>query len=144
MSEIGWGTAEFLLGVCSGGAAAAGVFALVTVIGIIPRLAGVTRSAIHVTRYEWAVIAGGSLGNLWYLLKPELWQGKAGTALELFFGMMSGIFVGSLIMALAEVWQVFPIIIRRTRLRVGIRYIGLAIAFGKTAGALLYFLKYEG
>ncbi len=130
--------AEFLFGICGGGAAAAGVFALITVIGIIPRMAGFTHSAVHIHKYEWAVILGGTLGNVWYLLKPLVIL-PFGNLIELCIGLAIGAFVGSLVMALAEIWQVFPIMVRRSRLRVGVRYLGLALALGKTIGAFIYF-----
>lgn len=57
-------TAEVLVGVSAGAAASAGVFALITVIGILPRWAGHTRTARHVSLYEWSVILGGTAGNL--------------------------------------------------------------------------------
>ena len=44
--------AEVLVGVSAGAAASAGVFALITVIGILPRWAGHTRTARHVSLYE--------------------------------------------------------------------------------------------
>ncbi len=141
MREIGLYAAEFLFGICSGGAAAAGVFALITVIGIIPRMADFSHTAVHIHKYEWAVIAGGTAGNLWYLLCPSFTAGSMGYLLELAAGLAYGMFVGSLVMALAEVWQVFPILIRRTRLRIGISYLGLALALGRTVGALIYFLE---
>ena len=45
--------AEVLVGLSAGAAASAGVFALITVIGILPRWAGHTRTARHVSLYEW-------------------------------------------------------------------------------------------
>lgn len=132
---------ELVLGISSGGVAAAGVFALITVIGIIPRMAGFSRTADRIHGYEWAVITGGSIGNIWYLIKPELVLFGGQQLTELIIGLASGAFVGSLVMALAEVWQVFPIVIRRSHLRIGIRYLGLALALGKTTGALIYFIK---
>ena len=65
-------TAEVLVGVSAGAAASAGVFALITVIGILPRWAGHTRTARHVSLYEWSVILGGTAGNLIFLLQPSL------------------------------------------------------------------------
>ena len=64
--------AEVLVGVSAGAAASAGVFALITVIGILPRWAGHTRTAHHVSLYEWSVILGGTAGNLIFLLQPSL------------------------------------------------------------------------
>ena len=128
--------AEVLVGVSAGAAASAGVFALITVIGILPRWAGHTRTARHVSLYEWSVISGGTVGNLIFLLQPSL-PGKE--ILEAAAGLFMGIFVGGLIMSLAEVLDVFPILLRRGRIQSGIPWMVLSIGIGKMLGAYLYF-----
>lgn len=128
--------AEVLVGVSAGAAASAGVFALITVIGILPRWAGHTRTARHVSLYEWSVILGGTVGNLIFLLQPSL-PGKE--ILEAAAGLFMGIFVGGLIMSLAEVLDVFPILLRRGRIKSGIPWMVLSIGIGKMLGAYLYF-----
>ena len=128
--------AEVLVGVSAGAAASAGVFALITVIGILPRWAGHTRTAHHVSLYEWSVILGGTAGNLIFLLQPSL-SGKE--ILEAAAGLFMGIFVGGLIMSLAEVLDVFPILLRRGRIQSGIPWMVLSIGIGKMLGAYLYF-----
>ena len=128
--------AEVLVGVSAGAAASAGVFALITVIGILPRWAGHTRTARHVSLYEWSVILGGTAGNLIFLLQPSL-PGKE--ILEAVAGLFMGIFVGGLIMSLAEVLDVFPILLRRVRIQSGIPWMVLSIGIGKMLGAYLYF-----
>ena len=128
--------AEVLVGVSAGAAASAGVFALITVIGILPRWAGHTRTAHHVSLYEWSVILGGTAGNLIFLLQPSL-PGKE--ILEAAAGFFMGIFVGGLIMSLAEVLDVFPILLRRGRIQSGIPWMVLSIGIGKMLGAYLYF-----
>lgn len=128
--------AEVLVGVSAGAAASAGVFALITVIGILPRWAGHTRTARHVSLYEWSVILGGTAGNLIFLLQPSL-PGKE--ILEAAVGLFMGIFVGGLIMSLAEVLDVFPILLRRGRIQSGIPWMVLSIGIGKMLGAYLYF-----
>lgn len=128
--------AEVLVGVSAGAAASAGVFALITVIGILPRWAGHTRTAHHVSLYEWSVILGGTAGNLIFLLQPSL-PGKK--ILEAAAGLFMGIFVGGLIMSLAEVLDVFPILLRRGRIQSGIPWMVLSIGIGKMLGAYLYF-----
>lgn len=128
--------AEVLVGVSAGAAASAGVFALITVIGILPRWAGHTRTAHHVSLYEWSVILGGTAGNLIFLLQPSL-PGKE--ILEAVAGLFMGIFVGGLIMSLAEVLDVFPILLRRGRIQSGIPWMVLSIGIGKMLGAYLYF-----
>ena len=128
--------AEVLIGLSAGAAASAGVFALITVIGILPRWAGHTRTAHHVSLYEWSVILGGTAGNLIFLLQPSL-PGKE--ILEAVAGLFMGIFVGGLIMSLAEVLDVFPILLRRGRIQSGIPWMVLSIGIGKMLGAYLYF-----
>ena len=128
--------AEVLIGLSAGAAASAGVFALITVIGILPRWAGHTRTARHVSLYEWSVILGGTAGNLIFLLQPSL-PGKE--ILEAAAGLFMGIFVGGLIMSLAEVLDVFPILLRRGRIQSGIPWMVLSIGIGKMLGAYLYF-----
>ena len=128
--------AEVLVGLSAGAAASAGVFALITVIGILPRWAGHTRTARHVSLYEWSVIFGGTAGNLIFLLQPSL-PGKE--ILEAAAGRFMGIFVGGLIMSLAEVLDVFPILLRRGRIQSGIPWMVLSIGIGKMLGAYLYF-----
>lgn len=128
--------AEVLVGLSAGAAASAGVFALITVIGILPRWAGHTRTARHVSLYEWSVILGGTAGNLIFLLQPSL-PGKE--ILEAAVGLFMGIFVGGLIMSLAEVLDVFPILLRRGRIQSGIPWMVLSIGIGKMLGAYLYF-----
>ena len=59
-------------------------------------------------------------------------QGKA---------LLCGIFVGVLAMALAEVLNVMPILMRRARLNKGITWFVVSFALGKLLGSLLYFLK---
>ena len=128
--------AEVLVGLSAGAAASACVFALITVIGILPRWAGHTRTARHVSLYEWSVILGGTAGNLIFLLQPSL-PGKE--ILEAAAGLFMGIFVGGLIMSLAEVLDVFPILLRRGRIQSGIPWMVLSIGIGKMLGAYLYF-----
>ena len=54
-------------------------------------------------------------------------------------GLFMGIFVGGLIMSLAEVLDVFPILLRRGRIQSGIPWMVLSIGIGKMLGAYLYF-----
>lgn len=131
-----------VIGLGAGLATAGGVFALITVVGIIPRLAGKTRTAVHIRFYEWAIILGGTFGNIISVFRIPLPLGNVlGTLFMAIFGFGCGIFVSSLIMALAETLDVFPIMVRRIRLKVGFPMIVCGLAIGKTLGAFLYFYK---
>ena len=55
-------------------------------------------------------------------------------------GLSCGIFVGCLVMSLAETLKALPVLSRRLRLAVGLPYLLLAIAAGECAGSLYYFL----
>ncbi len=122
----------------SGGVAiAAGVFAFIATIGIIPRMAQRTRTEFSIPIYEDAVLLGGAFGCTPLLFHYQLPIGVIGAVI---FAILSGIFMGVLAMALTEVLNVIPILLRRTRLTHGISVLILAFALGKLVGSLAYFL----
>ena len=51
------------------------------------------------------------------------------------------IFVGCLVMSLAETLKALPVLNRRIRLAVGLQYVILAVAAGKVFGAAVYFIR---
>ena len=51
-------------GLGAGAVIAAGIFAFLAIIGVFPRLIGVTHTAEHVILYETLLILGGTWGNL--------------------------------------------------------------------------------
>jgi stage V sporulation protein AB len=134
--EIAKQTALFLTGASGGALVAAGVFAFITILGLVPRLAARTHTACQVKRYENWIIAGAFFGNLVNLFKIPLWGGYVVMA---FWGVCSGIFVGCLVMSLAETLDTVPVINRRIRLSVGLQYVIAGIGLGKTVGSLWYF-----
>lgn len=124
------------MGLSAGAVTAAGVFAIITVIGVIPRLVGKTHTAKWIHLYEWMVVLGGIWGNLMEIFYIPRGGGKLLLAL---YGLGSGMFVSCLVMSLAEVLEVFPVMCRRLRLTSGMAYIVLSLALGKMAGAFLFF-----
>ncbi|MCI8662011.1 MAG: stage V sporulation protein AB [Hungatella sp.] len=131
-----------VFGLCAGGIIAAGVFAFLAIIGVFPRLIGKTKTRNHIMLYETAIILGGAMGNAMDLYEfPILFGGVWALAV---FGCAVGIFVGCLVMSLAETLKTLPVMNRRIHLSVGIQYVILAIGMGKLAGALLYFSQGMG
>lgn len=129
-----------LLGLSAGGVISAGVFAFLAIIGIFPRLMGKTGTGKQVRLYESFIVSGGILGNLVNLYTvPALGLGGAGQILLFLFGIATGIFVGCLVMSLAETLNAMPVFTRRVRLAEGLPFIILAVALGKLAGSLSYF-----
>ncbi len=125
-----------LLGFSSGVTVAAGTFAFIAAIGIVPRMAQRTHTSQWIRFYDDIIVLGGLFGTTTMYLKYNL---PIGAFLSALWGLAVGIFVGVLAMALAEVLNVMPILMRRGRLRKGIPFLVLAFALGKTAGTLVYF-----
>ena len=125
-----------LIGLAAGVTTAAGVYALITVVGIIPRLAGKSRTGKYIRFYETAVIVGGISGCITDIYQLSIVVGRIGLGV---MGTAYGVFIGSLIMSLAETLDVFPIMVRRVRLEKGLPYIVLGLAAGKAMGAFLFF-----
>ena len=117
---------------------ASGVVAFIISLGIVPRYAGITRTAQRVKLYEDCSMLGAFLGNILFLYGGNIPVGTAGLAV---LGLFSGIFLGSWIIALGEVVNIFSIMARRIGLTKGIGIIIIAMALGKTLGSLFFFWK---
>ncbi len=143
-----------LIGTSYGMLAAAGVFTVLVAVGLVPRFAGKTHTAKKVFLYEEMVILGtiaGSFasvfpeynqyGAFWQQHFPnqlQLWNG-IGIGLQAVFGLFSGMFIGCLALAIAEMLDSIPILTRRISFRHGIGLAILSMAIGKLCGSLLYF-----
>lgn len=57
----------FVIGLCSGALVAAGMFAFVTMIGVVSRMAASTKTICHAMRYEDCVVVGATVGNIFPL-----------------------------------------------------------------------------
>ncbi len=131
-----------LIGLSAGGIIAAGVFAFLAMIGVFPRLIGKTSTNRHILLYETMIILGGVLGNIWDIYEIPL--GFGGNLILGIYGTAVGIFVGCLVMSLAETLKALPVISRRLNLGVGLQYIILSLALGKLVGSLVFFAERFG
>lgn len=131
-----------LMGLSAGGVIAAGVFAFLAIIGVFPRLIGKTHTNNHIILYETVIILGGVLGNVSDLYEVPLLLG--GNLFLGVYGLSVGIFIGCLVMSLAETLKALPVISRRIHLAVGIQYVILAIGIGKMMGSFLFFTSNFG
>ncbi|MDD6035519.1 MAG: stage V sporulation protein AB [Lachnospiraceae bacterium] len=122
----------YFTGISFGVAVAAGLFAFITTVGVVTRLAAGTKTAKHTMLYETIAIFGVTLANGLDIFR---WEIFCGTLCRTAGGFFSGVFVGCLAAALAEVVNVFPVMIRRIRIKVGLPYIVLAFAVGKGFGS---------
>ena len=119
------------IGVTAGAVVAGGIFAFITMVGVLTRLAIRTNTANRILLYEDIVVLGAGIGNAVMLFEVSIPLGTIGL---IFFGLFAGSFVGCLAVSLEEVIQVFPVIIHRTKLKIGMPVIVLCLAIGKGIG----------
>ena len=91
-----------------------------------------------------ALIIGGVIGNYTDLWGQPMRLGIGTQAVLTVFGLAVGIFVGCLVMSLAETLKALPAISRRIHLAIGLPYVILAIGLGKMTGSLIYFARRFG
>lgn len=125
-----------IIGFSSGAGIAAGVFAFIAAIGIVPRLAQRSKTEKYIPLYEDVILLGGLFAATamfvdYRLPKVPLLAGG--------YALCIGIFVGVLAVALAEVLNVMPILLRRGRITRGLSWLLLSFALGKVVGSLIYF-----
>lgn len=150
----------FIVTFLAGFGVSAGTFAFILVIGVIPRILRRCEMG-NVMKIENIVISGVIIGNLlsiWNgtiggtILNMQVMQNQVadvfiilwkifGWVLLLTYGISTGIFVGCIAVALAEILHTFPILFRRVNLNYGLKIVVFGMAFGKLAGALFYFFS---
>ncbi len=130
-----------VMGLCAGGVIAAGIFAFLVIIGVYPRLIGMTKTAEHIFLYETIIVLGGIAGNVVDLYEIPMEFPVLAQTFMIVMGLSVGIFVGCLFMSLAETLKALPTVTRRLRLAVGLPWLILALALGKLTGSLIYFIK---
>lgn len=137
MLKILQSVALIIIGLGAGGIIAGGVVAFISIIGIIPIMAYRTKTSHYMMWYENMVILGSVLGSIAYCWEFPM---PIGSFLTVIFLFAYGIFIGVLILALAEVLDVLPIMDRRIKIRKGITLIVVALALGKLVGSLCYWI----
>ncbi|MCM1386755.1 MAG: stage V sporulation protein AB [Bacillus sp. (in: Bacteria)] len=148
-----------VLGISFGFIVSGGVFTVLISVGLIPRFAGKMHIAGHIFALEEMVVLGTIVGDFcsvfsdyghigeWVLARKPfgehtgaVWY-AAGSIVLIVFGVFSGIFVGCLALAIAEMLNTIPVFSRRIGFRHGLGIAILAVALGKLAGSLIYFTQ---
>jgi stage V sporulation protein AB len=136
-----------LVGLCSGTGIAAGTFAFLLVIRVIPRMiqkAKLEHKLIYIENIVFRGILFGTVLSLFSWKKKWLFT-ILGRSILTIFGLSAGIFVGCLAVALPEILDTFPIFFRR--LQIDESYGSMMIfvmAMGKLIGSLFFFLTGYG
>lgn len=131
-------------GLVFGAATSAGSIALMTKLGVVPRIIARFQLSSHIITAENAIILGAIAGCIvsvfplgtWGNGTQTWWQG----AILILVSLGAGTFVGGQAMALAEILNMFPILFRRAKLQVGLRWAVVALAVGKVVGSMWYFI----
>ena len=133
--------AAFLAGV----GVSAGTFAFILVIGVVPRIMG--RMEIKdVVLIENVIVLGVVLGNISSTFEVIVYNSNfqymdvLGHAVMILYGISTGVFVGCISVALAEILHTFPILFRRFNLNKGLKLVIFSMAIGKVLGCIYYFL----
>ena len=100
---------------------AAGIFAFIIVIGVLPRVLVKTQLANSIMCIENVVVFGVLFGGI-ISVQPQLslgtdnWSRGAGQVFLLLYGLFAGIYVGCISAALAEIMRAIPMLFRRISL----------------------------
>lgn len=143
-----------ICGMCFGVLTSAGVFTVLSTVSLVPRFIGKTHSAKSICLYENMIIFGTTLGGMYSVFADNLdigdfavntlqisetvWKYGAGVLLGM-IGLFSGIMVGCLALAIAEMLDSIPIFTRRISFRHGLGIVILSMAAAKLWGSLFYF-----
>lgn len=143
-------------GICFGILTAAGVFTVLSAVSLVPRFIGKTHSAKEIRLYENMIIYGTTIGGIFSVAGDELklgefFLGKLGVPEGIWMalaytilaagGLFSGMLVGCLALAIAEMLDSIPIFTRRISFRHGLGLVVLCMAVGKLVGSLFYFVN---
>ncbi len=126
-----------LIGLGGGLAVGSGFVAFITVFGILPRLAQLTKTHAFILVYEWAIVAG-ALAGAWFSLDDIFFTFSEYVLIPL--GFAAGMFIGMIAAALTEVLNVLPILAKRIGVGEEILRILTAIVLGKIFGSLFHWI----
>lgn len=136
-----------IIGLSAGLGIAAGTFAFLFVIRVIPRMvqkAKIEHKIIYIENIVFRGIMFGTIMSLFSWKKKWLFT-LLGRSILTIAGLSAGIFVGCFAVALAEILDTFPIFFRRLHIKddFGVVLI-FVMAFGKMIGSLFFFLAGYG
>lgn len=128
---------EIVIGFAGGLAVGSGFVAIITVLGIIPRLIQLSKSD-HLIKVYGACAIMGTLFGTYLSFTNIAWDNHV--MVLILWGIFHGIFNGMLAAALAEVLNVFPLLSKRLGINKYLMSLLMAVVFGKVFGSLFQWL----
>ena len=124
-----------LFGLSSGIMVGAGVIAILILVGIIPRMAQVSKTKEYIGVYEGLLVIGTFLGGLISIQNIHFDIGRMGAVI---FGLAYGVFVGFLSSGLTEILDYIPVASRRLKIpTICFKYIIISMLIGKVVGSFI-------
>lgn len=123
-----------LIGISFGLAVSIGIFAFITSIGIVQRLACRTHTSIYLKVFENAIIYGAVIFNTIFIFQIKI---PFNSILITIWSFFSGLYVATLAMSIAEVLKAYPIMLNRIKLKYGLPYIIFLSGIGKALGSYI-------
>src|SRR5699024_5151911 len=124
---------EIVIGLSSGIVIGSAFLALLTFLGVIPRLMQWVKNTNNGKAFTTSLLIGTLYGTYLTFTNSSI---MFGFPFLMVWVLLQGVFNGMLIAALVEVLHVFPMISKRLGLKDKIRYLMMAVVFGKIAGSL--------
>lgn len=113
----------------------AGVVGVLILIGIIPRMAQISKTKEYMSWYEGILVIGTLLGSLISIQNIYIKIGWIGVII---FGLAYGIFIGFLSSGLTEVLDYIPTVCRRLRVpTMYFKYVIICLLIGKVIGSFI-------
>src|SRR5699024_4482138 len=137
MTIILYKSFEIVVGLSSGIVIGSAFLALLTFLGVIPRLLQWVKNTYSGKAFTASMLIDTLYGTYLTFTGSSI---MFGFPFLVVWGLLQGIFNGMLVAALVEVLHVFPMISKRLGLRDKIRYLMMAVVFGKIAGSLFQWL----
>src|SRR5699024_6437378 len=127
MTIILYKSFEIVVGLSSGIVIGSAFLALLTFLGVIPRLMQWVKNTYNGNAFTASLLIGTLYGTYLTFTGSSI---MFGFPFLVVWGLLQGIFNGMLVAALVEVLHVFPMISKRLGLRDKIRYLMMAVVFG--------------
>jgi stage V sporulation protein AB len=125
------------IGLAGGLIVGAGLVALLTVLGIVPRLTQITKTGAYIHLYQYGIIIGSVF---WTWMGLHEVNFHLTHELSAIYGIFAGMFIGMLAAALTESLNVLPILAKRIYMVDKMVWLLMAMVLGKVLGALFHWI----
>ncbi len=129
------------IGLSAGMVISSAYAAFITSVGVVKYISVRTNTTNWLKAYKYVIVVSLLTGTVITLFTDiQFSLGIFGQGILITLGIFEGIFVGFIAMALAEVFDVFPIFNEKSKFKINLNYMIFAFAAGKMVGSFAYWL----